>query len=126
MRKHLFSRHKLILFMSMIFSSMLLANPMNSWEKIKTNQWLDSQLNVGLNIFSGWNSNQFFGTFDEGCTITTFPFNETFEADSASRICWTNEYVVGSSNCPNVPNVQALHKRQCATIVHLLLVGRRL
>ncbi|MET3732842.1 T9SS type A sorting domain-containing protein [Moheibacter stercoris] len=98
MRKHLFSRHKLILFMSVIFSSMLLANPMNSWEKIKTNQWLDSQLNVGLNIFSGWNSNQFFGTFDEGCTITTFPFNETFEADSASRICWTNEYVVGTSN----------------------------
>src|SRR5690606_33663309 len=31
-----------------------------------------------------------------GCAISTFPFTETFEDDSASRGCWINEYVSGT------------------------------
>ncbi|RYY53302.1 MAG: hypothetical protein EOO09_18545, partial [Chitinophagaceae bacterium] len=47
-------------------------------------------------LFSDW-SPAF--TFKTPCNaITTFPFNETFETNSATRICWnTDEYEVGNT-----------------------------
>ncbi|SMC70627.1 choice-of-anchor J domain-containing protein [Moheibacter sediminis] len=33
-----------------------------------------------------------------GCVVETFPFTETFEANSTTRSCWTNERVVGATN----------------------------
>ncbi|SMC88656.1 T9SS-dependent choice-of-anchor J family protein [Moheibacter sediminis] len=37
-------------------------------------------------------------TGGDPCAVDAFPFTETFEADSSSRVCWTNEYVSGTHN----------------------------
>ena len=37
-------------------------------------------------------------TFNACAPVTTFPYTEGFEANSARKGCWTNEYVVGSQD----------------------------
>ena len=37
-------------------------------------------------------------TFNACATITTFPYTEGFESNSARKGCWTNEYVVGTQD----------------------------
>lgn len=46
--------------------------------------------------FSNWSSVTSFTTACE--SISSFPFNETFEANSTTRGCWTNQQVAGNAN----------------------------
>jgi hypothetical protein len=96
MRKYLFSRHLLFLYLSVMFSSALIAKQTAEWEKLKTTVVGTSIISSDFMNYSWLNDIQPDGIFDEGCEINSFPFAETFEADSGTRACWINEYISGS------------------------------